>query len=135
MSAEGPLSSDDLTLLEASLLPALERHHLRLLAHCLRALQQIAAAHRGPVPSSAAIEAWMASEPRFQSDPDFAPVFLQQLLGGAAQLERLAAELGCDPLALELPQLVGWAQDQAQTRLRNLPAPQPPPSPLGPPPS
>ncbi len=126
MSAEGPLSSDDLTLLEASLLPALERHHLRLLAHCLRALQQIAAAHRGPVPSSAAIEAWMASEPRFQSDPDFAPVFLQQLLGGAAQLERLAAELGCDPLALELPQLVGWAQQQAQTRLRNLPAPQTP---------
>ncbi|MCP9917380.1 hypothetical protein [Cyanobium sp. ATX 6F1] len=126
MSAEGPLSSDDLTLLEGSLLPALERHHLRLLAHCLRCLQQIGAAHQGPVPASEAIEAWMAGEPRFQSDPDFAPVFLEQLLSGAAQLERLAAELGCDPLALELSQLVAWAQGQAQTRLRQLPAPIPP---------
>lgn len=122
MNAEGPLSSDDLTVLEASLLPALERHHLRLLAHCLRCLQQIGAPHQGPLPSTEAIEAWMASEPRFQSDPDFAPVFLQQLMSGGAQLERLAAELGREPLALELPQLVSWAQGQAQARLR-LPTP------------
>ena len=37
------LSEHDLQELESSLLPALERHHLRLLAHSLRCLQQAAA--------------------------------------------------------------------------------------------
>ncbi|MCP9849835.1 hypothetical protein [Cyanobium sp. Morenito 9A2] len=121
MNPSGPLSDRDLGLLESSLLPSLERHHLRLLAHCLRCLQEIAGRGHGPMPVSVAIEAWMAHEPRFQSDPGFAPVFLEQLLSGAAQLERLAAELGCDPLTLELTQLVAWAEGQAQERLNGAP--------------
>ena len=37
------LSEADLSELESTLLPAFERHHLRLLAHSLRCLQQAAA--------------------------------------------------------------------------------------------
>lgn len=116
-AAPGPLGPDDIQRIEGTLLPALERHHLRLLAHCLRSLQQIAGRRSGPVPATAAIEAWMATEPLIQGDPGFGPVFLRQLLSGAAQLELLADELGCQPLALELPQLITWAQGQAQGRL------------------
>ncbi|MEI6830904.1 MAG: hypothetical protein WCK64_13800 [Synechococcaceae cyanobacterium ELA445] len=110
----GPLGPGDLQLIESPPLPALERHHLRLLAHCLRCLQQIAGGRSGPVPPITAIEAWMADQPQIQGDPGFGPVLLVQLQNGAAQLESLAAELGCDPLALDLPQLITRAQAQAE---------------------
>ena len=45
------LSEQDLGELESTLLPALERHHLRLLAHSLRCLQQ-AAEGRGRLPGT-----------------------------------------------------------------------------------
>ena len=40
--AAGPLSRADAEQIEATLLPNLDRHHLRLLAHCLRSFQVIA---------------------------------------------------------------------------------------------
>jgi hypothetical protein len=129
-AAPGPLGPDDLQLIESTLLPALERHHLRLLAHCLRCLQQIAGGRSGPVPATTAIEAWMADQPQIHGDTDFGPVFLRQLQSGAAQLGSLASELGCEPLALDLPQLITWAHGQAQGRLTASPlSPGPPPSP------
>jgi hypothetical protein len=117
-------------MIESHLLPALERHHLRLLAHCLRCLQQIAGERSGPVPATSAIEAWMADQPQIQDDPDFGPVLLFQLQSGAAQLESLAADLGCEPLALDLPQLITRAHGLAQGRLKaSPPSPDPPPGP------
>lgn len=122
-AAPGPLGPEDVELIESTLLPALDRHHLRLLAHCLRSFQQIAGRRSGPVPATAAIEGWMREQPLIQCDPGFGPVFLRQLQGGATQLERLAAELGSDPLGLDLPQLIDWARQQALQRSAASPSP------------
>ena len=45
------LSETDLQELESSLLPALERHHLRLLAHSLRCLQLAATSPEALLPN------------------------------------------------------------------------------------
>ncbi|MFQ6538686.1 MULTISPECIES: hypothetical protein [Aphanothece] len=117
-SAHGPLTPSELAELESTLLPALERHHLRLLAHALRTLQTIAGREQGAPPTPADLAGWAASQPDLAGDPAFTRVFLEQLEGAGSQLAAIAAGLATSALALELSQLCGWARNQADTRLR-----------------
>jgi len=110
------LSERDLAELESTLLPALERHHLRLLAHSLRCLQQ-AANGRAELPASTDLEAWAAQQPNLAVDPSFIPVLVEQLGKAARQLEQIGAARGKAALALEISDLVTWGQQQADQRL------------------
>jgi hypothetical protein len=122
----GPLTVAELAELESTLLPAVERHHLRLLAHSLRTLQGIAGRRQGPVPETGQLEAWAAQVPALQDDPGFREGFLLQLQAAAGQLEAIAAEVDTTALGLELEQLARWARSQADARLSAPPAPPPP---------
>lgn len=122
MAADGPLSPAELAELESTLLPALERHHLRLLAHGLRTLQAIAAADgaqhgSGELPDRSAIRSWAADQPPIAQDRAFIEVLSSQLESAGRQLEQLAAELGRPPLCLELRDLIAWARNQANQRI------------------
>lgn len=139
----GPLSTDELSQLEATLLPALERHHLRLLAHALRTLQQIAA-NQGladspvqplPLPDAEAIRAWVGQQPAVAAEADFIDTLSQQLLASGAQLQQRAAKIGrSSALELRLDDLINWATEAADQRLVNAPpttlpaTPEPPPA-------
>ena len=112
----GPLTRAEVQDLDSTLLPALERHHLRLLAHGLRSLQEAAQRRHGPLPDGEQLRHWVLSQPQAADAPDFAQTFLQQLHTLAAQLEAIAAEQHCDPLDLSLDQLVQWARRQADQR-------------------
>lgn len=120
-AADGPLTLAELAELEATLLPALERHHLRLLAHGLRTLQgmsrEATALEAGPLPDRAAISAWVQQQPPIADDAAFQAALVEQLLATGRQLEHLAAELGRAPLALTLADLIAWATRQADQRL------------------
>ena len=129
------LSQAELAELEASLLPALERHHLRLLAHSLRSLQAAAGRRSGPLPGRAELLAWALDQPELQADSGFCQAFLDQLQGAGIQLERIAQEpSGPDqaiqakeqdptgPLDLDLADLVAWAQRQADRRIEKIKA-------------
>lgn len=126
-TGEGPLSPAELAELESTLLPALERHHLRLLAHGLRTLQAIAA-DGGPLPQSGglpdldAIRTWAARQPPIAADRAFIEALSGQLQATGRQLAQLAAALDRPPLSLELGDLSAWATRAADQRLR-----QPPP--------
>lgn len=104
------LSEQDLAELERTLLPALERHHLRLLAHSLRCLQQASA-------TAGDLQAWAEQHPQLQADPAFIPVLVEQLSKAAVQLEQIGQQQGKPPLQLELADLVAWGQRCADARL------------------
>jgi hypothetical protein len=123
------IEASELADLEATLLPALERHHLRLLAHGLRTLQAAAGRRHGPLPSWEALLAWADQQPQLRSDPAFRAAFLDQLASLGQQLEAIAADPSQGPLALELAQLIAWAQAQAHTRLASSGPLSPPPPP------
>lgn len=110
------LSELDLTELEGTLLPALERHHLRLLAHSLRCLQQ-AADDGEPLPNPQRLLAWAQRQSNLAVDPTFIPVLVEQLGKAALQLEQIAQEQGLPPLELQIADLVRWGQRQADQRL------------------
>ena len=117
--------------LEATLLPALERHHLRLLAHGLRTLQALA---DGTIPDHATLVAWALQQEALAGDGDFARAFADQLVATAHQLEAIAQPLGLGPLELELNDLINWATASANDRLAIIPPTTPlpgtPPAPL-----
>ena len=110
------LSEQDLTELESTLLPALERHHLRLLAHSLRCLQQ-AAGTSDQLPAQEGLTAWAQKQPNLAVDPTFIPVLVEQLGKAAVQLQAIGDELNKTPLELEISDLVRWGQGQADQRL------------------
>ncbi|MEX1316059.1 MAG: hypothetical protein AB1Z22_02895 [Synechococcaceae cyanobacterium] len=112
----GALTPAEVRELDSTLLPALERHHLRLLAHGLRTLQAAADRRGGPLPDAGRLRRWVQSQPQAAEAPEFAHAFLRQLQNLAAQLEAIAAERHCDPLALTLDQLVQWARSRADQR-------------------
>jgi hypothetical protein len=122
------LSPDELQELEATLLPTLERHHLRLLAHGLRTLQAIAGQRAGGLPPEGAVAAWAATQPVIAADAGFAEAFLHQMGHVATQLAAIATASGREPLALDLADLVHWATREADRRVR-LPATPPVPPP------
>lgn len=110
------LSEGDLTELESTLLPALERHHLRLLAHSLRCLQQ-ASEGGDSLPAQDGLMAWAHQQPNLAVDPSFIPVLVDQLAKAAVQLETIGLDVNKPPLELEISDLVRWGQQQADRRL------------------
>ena len=128
---KSPLSEGELVQLEATLLPALERHHLRLLAHGLRTLQAMI---DGGMPDHATVVAWALQQEALAGDVDFARAFADQLLATAHQLEAIAQPFGRGPLDLELRDLIAWATASADNRLAIIPPttslPGAPPAPL-----
>lgn len=118
---DGPLSTAEVQRLDATLLPALERHQLRLLAHGLRSLQDAADRRQGALPEAEQLELWLQRQPQLQVDPDFLTPFRQQLLALGRQLERIAADQGCAPLGLELSDLIRWSEEQARQRIAATP--------------
>lgn len=116
------ISPEELRELESTLLPSLERHHLRLLAHGLRTLQEVAGRREGHLPQPEALRAWAAGQPAIATDPAFIARFVEQMEHLGGQLSAIAAELGRGPLALEISDLIAWARRSADGRLR----PEPP---------
>ena len=110
------LSEGDLAELESTLLPALERHHLRLLAHSLRCLQQ-AVGDGEPLPDPERLTAWAQRQSNLAVDPTFIPVLVEQLTKAAAQLEQIALDQGRAPLELQIADLVRWGRHQADQRI------------------
>ena len=119
--AQSPLSAAELAELEATLLPALERHHLRLLAHSLRSLQAVETQQpAGALPGHDAICAWASQQPSLADAPCFQAVLVEQLEAAGRQLQQLATTLGRAPLALQLGDLISAACDY-----RHSPSPSP----------
>lgn len=108
-AGDGPLSIAELAELEASQLPPRELHRLRLLAHGLRTLQQIAGRRGGPVPDTSTIALWAADQPAIAADQAFQAHFTAQLQQLADQLGAIAGARGMQALDLDLNDLRAWA--------------------------
>ncbi len=117
----GPLSRADAELIEATLLPSLDRHHLRLLAHCLRSFQVIADPRQsGPLPDRRSLEQWLVEQPQLVDEPQFRDLLLNQFLTAAQQLEELARQRDLSPLELNLGELIDASTKASKARIEAL---------------
>ena len=68
---DSPLSMEEIQLIESTGLPAIDRHHLRLLAHSLACFKLMAEGlSYGPLPKDEECLAWISSQPVFNNEKD-----------------------------------------------------------------
>ena len=116
----GPLSREQIEAIEATLLPTLDRHHLRLQAHCLATFQHMARpAVQGPLPNRQRWQSWYKQQPQLVDDPDFLELLMIQFTVIATQLEDLANNLGISPLELSLDDLIRHSESDSRQRLES----------------
>ena len=116
----GPLSREQIEAIEATLLPTLDRHHLRLQAHCLATFQHMARpAVQGPLPNRQRWQSWCKQQPQLFDDPDFLELLMIQFTVIATQLEDLANNLGISPLELSLDDLIRHSESDSRQRLES----------------
>ena len=116
----GPLTREQIEAIDATLLPTLVRHHLRLQAHCLATFQQMASPlQQGPLPNRQRWQNWCEQQPQLVDDPDFMELLMMQFTVIATQLEDLASGLGISPLELSLEDLIRQSETDSRQRLES----------------
>ena len=107
-----PLSKEDINLIALTNLSVSEKHHLRMLAHCLQCFKSMRKGNpRGLLPVKEEWLEWCLKNPIMLKDDEFVQVMFEQFSGAAIQLERLSKDLKVPPLDLTLNNLIDAYED------------------------
>ena len=102
-----PLSKEDIHLIGSTHLSVIEKHHLRMLLHCLQCFKSMNNENaEGVIPDKEVWQEWCLSNPIMFKDDEFVHVLFEQFSGAALQLEKLANSLKVAPLDLTLRDLI-----------------------------
>ena len=102
-----PLSKEDINMIALTNLSINEKHHLRMLAHCLQCFKSMRKGNkRGLLPAKEEWLEWCLRNPIMLKDDEFVHVMFEQFSGAAIQLEKLSNDLKVAPLDLTLRNLI-----------------------------
>ena len=102
-----PLSQEDINLIGSTNLSVSEKHHLRMLFHCLKCFKSMSKGNEeGFIPEKEIWLEWCLKNPVMFNDDEFVQVLFEQFSGAAIQLERLSNDLKVAPLDLTLRNLI-----------------------------
>tara|TARA_B100000214_G_scaffold345301_1_gene295090 strand:- start:21 stop:380 length:360 start_codon:yes stop_codon:yes gene_type:complete len=102
-----PLSKEDINLIGSTNLTASEKHHIRMLLHCLECFKSMSKSDdKGLIPDKEIWVEWCLNDPIMFSDDEFVQVLFEQFSGAAIQLERLSNVLKVAPLDLTVSDLI-----------------------------
>ena len=111
-SENSPLSKEDINLISLTNLSISEKHHLRMLAHCLECFKSMDRDNgEGLIPGKEIWLEWCLKNPIMFKDDEFVQVLFEQFSGAAIQLERLSNDLKVAPLDLTLINLIDAYED------------------------
>ncbi len=113
------ISLKEIEQIDATLLPNLDKHHLRLLAHCLVCFKEMSKESKeGPLPSKVERTNWCYKQPSLLKEKSFIPIFLEQLESAAQQLEQISSTLGISPLELTIKDLISYRLENNEKHLQ-----------------
>ena len=107
-----PLSNEDINLIAMTNLSIREKHHLRMLAHCLQCFKSMSKKNpEALIPLKEEWLEWCLKNPVMMKDDEFVQVMFDQFSGAAIQLEKLSNDLKVAPLDLTLRNLIDAYQN------------------------
>ena len=109
------INADAIARIDSTLLPQLDRHHLRLLFHCLDSFLDMGPNSGKRLPDSTLRREWCERQPGVAGDPSFVEELLRQFDAAAEQLEDLADRRNKPPLELTLDDLIEDAEERARS--------------------
>tara|TARA_Y100001968_G_C19211526_1_gene644994 strand:- start:139 stop:498 length:360 start_codon:yes stop_codon:yes gene_type:complete len=102
-----PLSTEDISLIASTNLSSNEKHHLRMLLHCLECFKSMRKSdEEGLIPEKEVWVEWCLKNPIMFKDDEFVQVLFEQFSGAAIQLQNLSHALKVPPLDLTLRDLI-----------------------------
>lgn len=116
---ESPLSLKEIKRIEELNLSILERHHLRLLAHCLFSLKAMDCKPdlgKSALPSEQDRLQWCLNNPNLDNDRQFIDLLLEQFSIAASELENIAENLEKTPMDLTFDDLITDALNHARNK-------------------
>ena len=117
-SFHGPLKPDEIQRIEEVNLTIFQKHHLRLMAHCLASFKLMKhESSVGSFPNEADLLQWCMAQLNYQTQSegkDFIPVLMEQFLVAQDYLEQLAAKYKISPMEITLDHLIACSLDHDQ---------------------
>tara|TARA_Y100001968_G_scaffold272536_1_gene264801 strand:+ start:1152 stop:1523 length:372 start_codon:yes stop_codon:yes gene_type:complete len=102
---QSPLTLEEIKRIDQLDLSSLERHHLRLIAHCLGVFKDMESAGRA-LPTESDQFNWCKNNPALKNDPEFIELLIDQFRVVAQVLEKIASNDQVSPLDLTLDDLI-----------------------------
>ena len=116
-SENSPLSKEDINLISLTNLSSIEKHHLRMLAHCLQCFKSMNKKNQGGlIPVKEEWLEWCLENPLMLQDDEFVQVMFEQFSGAAIQLQRLSNALKIAPLHLTVRNLIDAYESSDRSR-------------------
>ena len=102
-----PSSKEDINLIGTTNVSVGQKHHLRMLLHCLKCFKSMSKGNeKGFIPEKEIWLEWCLENPIMLKDDEFVQVLFEQFSGAAIQLERLSNAVKVPPLNLTLRDLI-----------------------------
>ncbi len=106
-----PLTLEDIKFIELTNLSIFEKHHIRMLYHCLGCFKSMNSNNKeGSIPDKEIWMEWCLARPEMVKDDEFIHVLFEQFSGAAVQLEKLSDVFKVSPLDLTLQDLIAVYQ-------------------------
>tara|TARA_Y100001968_G_C19273897_1_gene675669 strand:- start:29 stop:397 length:369 start_codon:yes stop_codon:yes gene_type:complete len=105
-----PLTLEEIQQINQLELSTIEKHHVRLLAHCLSSFKQISRDNSSQsLPSREEQLDWCFAHPKLSKDKEFIFILINQFSAASSYLEKIASNLKIPPLELTLEDLISYA--------------------------
>ena len=101
-----PLNMQTIKEIDNLDLPIMQKHHLRILAHCLQILKIINVDNRLEYQNNNPLKAWCDNQSKKFDDKKFSDLFYEQLESTSKKLSDLSKKIGKNIKDLEIDDLV-----------------------------
>ena len=106
-----PLNLNDVKLIDKASLSSLDKHFVRLLAHCLACFKLMGnGSDNREIPSEKNCLGWLTTQTGYKDDTDFLMSLLEQFVAAGKELELVAEHYQIAPLELTLEQLISFVE-------------------------
>ena len=101
-----PLNMQTIQEIDNLDLPIMQKHHLRILAHCLQILKIINADNTSEYQNKNPLREWCDNQSRIFDDKNFSDLFYEQLESTSKKLSTFSKTIGKNIYDLEIDDLV-----------------------------
>tara|TARA_Y100000589_G_C26750880_1_gene465720 strand:- start:207 stop:563 length:357 start_codon:yes stop_codon:yes gene_type:complete len=101
-----PIKEDIALKIQELDLPLIQKHHVRLLIHCLEIFKNISALNDGRFPNDMILQNWCEAQARKINDKDFTELLLAQMIAAARKFDSYSKRINKNILDLNLEDLI-----------------------------
>ena len=104
--SSNPLNTETIQEIDNLDLPIMQKHHLRILAHCLQILKIINVENSFEYPNKNSLREWCDNQSKRFDDKKFSVLFYEQLKSTSKKLSTFSKKIGKNIEDLEIDDLV-----------------------------